>query len=1120
MQNSLLIDDPLWFKDAIIYEVPVRAFADSDGDGIGDFRGLTERLDYIQELGVTAIWVLPFFPSPLRDDGYDISDYHSINPIYGNLDDFQEFLQAAHEREIRVIIELIVNHTSDQHPWFQRARRAPAGSKERDFYVWSDTPTKYPEVRIIFQDFEQSNWTWDPVAQAYFWHRFYSHQPDLNYDSLEVQKAIFEVVDFWVAMGVDGLRLDAVPYLCVKEGTNCENLPETHAFLKQLRQHVDQNYPNRMLLAEANQWPEDAVEYYGAGDECHMNFHFPLMPRLFMAIQMEDNFPVIDILQQTPPIPDNCQWALFLRNHDELTLEMVSDEDRDYMYRVYAQDIQARLNLGIRRRLAPLLGNNRRKIELMNALLMSLPGTPVLYYGDELGMGDNIYLGDRNGVRTPMQWSADRNAGFSKTNPQRLYEPIILDPEYHYEAINVETQRSNTNSLLWWMKRIIAVRKRYKAFGRGSFEFLYPENRKVLAFLRTYQGEHILFVGNLSRFVQNVELDLSIAQGMVPIEIFGRSEFPLIEESFYSLSLGPYGFYWFSLQMQPDQACPYRTPNDIPTVAAGDRWRSVLTQPESKAALEALMPDYLCSCSWFTGKNRILQDAQIIDTLVLAGPESTLDVQVVFLQVNYVVGDPETYVLYLAYEAEGLGSERFSSHIESIVAQVQTTHEQGVLFNATTDPAFPQLLLEAIGAQQQFRGPQGILSASTTEVFAELCRAEAADLSTLVPRLLEGKQSNTSIIYGDRLLLKLFRRIEEGINPDLELGRFLTQSSRQSGRPLPEHLVPVAGALEYRQPKSQPITLGVLRRYVPDIRDAWSYSLDSLRDFFEQVSVTALEISDITLPPPSLKDLLAVEIPELAQEYFGSYLSSAELLGQRTAEFHIALASDHGNPDFTPEPFSSFYQRSLYQAMRNQTGQVLISLKKKLKHLPPESQPLAQQLLSRKEILLARCKQVLEHRVTALRTRCHSHYNLEEVLYTGKDFIIIDFEGDSTRPISERRMKRSPLRDVAGMLESFFMASYTALSYELESGIIQPEEFSLVEQWSYFFSHWSGVAFLQTYLSAVQGQDTLPQSIQELQLLLNFFRLEKVIDALAYALEHHLDQTQHLLNRIETLMNT
>jgi maltose alpha-D-glucosyltransferase / alpha-amylase len=1120
-QHSLLTNDPLWFKDAIIYEVPVRAFADSDGDGIGDFRGLTEHLDYIQELGVTAIWVLPFFPSPLRDDGYDISDYHSINPIYGNLEDFQEFLDAAHDREIHVIIELIVNHTSDQHPWFQRARRAPEGSKERDFYVWSDTPTKYPEVRIIFQDFEQSNWTWDPVAKAYFWHRFYSHQPDLNYESPEVQKAIFEVVDFWLAMGVDGLRLDAVPYLCVEEGTNCENLPGTHAFLKQLRQHVDQNYPNRMLLAEANQWPEDAVQYYGEGDECHMNFHFPLMPRLFMAIQMEDNFPIVDILQQTPHIPDNCQWALFLRNHDELTLEMVSDEDRDYMYRVYAQDTQARLNLGIRRRLAPLLGNNRRKIELMNALLMSLPGTPVLYYGDELGMGDNIYLGDRNGVRTPMQWSADRNAGFSRTNPQRLYEPIILDPEYHYEAINVETQRGNPNSLLWWMKRIIAVRKRYKAFGRGTFEFLYPDNHKVLAFLRTYQGEHLLFVGNLSRFVQNVELDLSIAQGMVPIEIFGRSEFPVISETPYSLSLGPYGFYWFSLQMQPHLTCPYRTPGDVPTLVVGEHWASVFTQPEPKVALEALLPDYLCSCRWFTGKNRVMQSTHITEVIPLSGAQSELETQAIFLQVDYAVGDPETYVLYLAYEAEDLEGEKFSSQMESVVAQVQTKKGKGVLFNATINPAFPRLLLAALGAHQQFKGRQGTLTTSATDVFAELCNeAAATEPPQLNPHLYAGKQSNTSIIYGDLLLLKLFRRIEEGVNPDLEMGRFLTLSSRQHGLPQPEHLVPVAGAIEYQRSRSQPITLGVLRQYVPDIRDAWSYSLDSHRDFFEQVAVTTLEIEDIPLPPAPLKKLLKVEIPELAQELLGgTLLWTAELLGQRTAEFHLALASDDSNADFAPEPFSSFYQRSLYQSMRNQAGQVLVSLKKKLKQLPPDSQPLAQQLLSQKELLLAQFKQILEHKITALRTRCHNHYALEEVLYTGKDFIIIDFEGDSARPLSERRMKRSPLSDVANMLESFYTASDVALRHELDSGIIPPEQLSLMEKWSDFCTQWSSVAFLQTYLPVAKAGKYLPKSMTELQLLLNFYRLEKVIVALDRELKQNLEPVKHPLQRLQNLLN-
>ncbi|MFO7031963.1 maltose alpha-D-glucosyltransferase, partial [Limnospira fusiformis CCALA 023] len=551
MAQSKLNNDPLWFKDAIIYEVPVRAYCDSNGDGIGDFAGLTEKLDYLEELGITAIWILPFFPSPLRDDGYDISDYRDVNSIYGNLEDFKTFLYAAHERGIRVIIELVVNHTSDQHPWFQRARRLPKGSKEREFYVWSDTPDKYPEVRIIFQDFETSNWAWDPVAKAYYWHRFYSHQPDLNYESPELQQAVLELADFWLVMGVDGMRLDAVPYLCVQEGTNCENLPQTHAFLKRLRAYIDSKYEDRMLLAEANQWPEDAAAYYGEGDECQMNFHFPLMPRLFMALRMEDSFPIVDILNQTPSIPNNCQWALFLRNHDELTLEMVTDEDRDYMYRVYAEDTQARLNLGIRRRLAPLLGNDRRQIELMNSLLLSLPGTPVLYYGDEIGMGDNIYIGDRNGVRTPMQWSPDRNAGFSRANPQKLYQPVILDSEYHYEAINVEAQSANPNSLLSWMKRLIAMRKRFQAFGRGTFELLHPENRKVLAFVRTYSGEHILVVANLSRFVQSVELDLTPFQGMVPVEIFGRNHFPKIGESSYFLSIAPYGFYWFMLQFDP-----------------------------------------------------------------------------------------------------------------------------------------------------------------------------------------------------------------------------------------------------------------------------------------------------------------------------------------------------------------------------------------------------------------------------------------------------------------------------------------------------------------------------------------------------------------------------------------
>ena len=530
--------DPLWHKDAVIYELHVKTFHDSDGDGVGDFRGLIEKLDYLQELGVTAIWLLPFYPSPMRDDGYDIANYFDVNPNFGSLADFRAFLDAAHERGLRVITELVINHTSDQNPWFQQSRRAVAGlpdrsgeqNKYRDFYVWSESPDRYPEARIIFKDFETSNWAWDPLAKSYYWHRFYSHQPDLNFENPAVHAAVEKVCDFWLAMGVDGLRLDAVPYLYEREGTNCENLPETHTYLKKLRAHVDEKFPGRMLLAEANQWPEDAVAYFGQGDESHMNFHFPLMPRMFMALQMEDRFPIIDILDQTPPIPETCQWAMFLRNHDELTLEMVTDEERDYMWRVYANDPHARINLGIRRRLAPLLANSRRKIELLNTLLFSMPGTPIIYYGDEIGMGDNFYLGDRNGCRTPMQWSPDRNAGFSRANPQQLYLPITIDPEYHYEAINVENQQKNLSSLLWWMRRVIAMRKNYKAFSRGSLEFLYPDNIKALSFLRRYEDEIMLVVVNLSRFSQSAELDLSRFAGYRPLEVLRPKSVPIDQE--------------------------------------------------------------------------------------------------------------------------------------------------------------------------------------------------------------------------------------------------------------------------------------------------------------------------------------------------------------------------------------------------------------------------------------------------------------------------------------------------------------------------------------------------------------------------------------------------------------
>jgi maltose alpha-D-glucosyltransferase / alpha-amylase len=539
---------PQWFKDAVIYETHVKAFFDSDNDGIGDFKGLTQKLDYLQDLGVTCLWLLPFFPSPLRDDGYDISDYLNVHDSYGTLDDFREFLNAAHTRNLQVLIELVVNHTSDQHPWFQAARSAPPGSPEREYYVWSDTDKRYAGARIIFTDTEKSNWSWDTEAKAYYWHRFFSHQPDLNFDNPAVLEEVLKTMRFWLDMGVDGLRLDAIPYLVERDGTNCENLPETHDIVKRLRSVVEANYPDRLLLAEANQWPEDVRQYFGDDDEFHMAFHFPLMPRMFMALRLEDRHPVVDIMSRTPQIPTNCQWGLFLRNHDELTLEMVTDDERDYMYFAYGSDPRMRLNVGIRRRLAPLMDNNPRRIELMNSILFSFPGTPVIYYGDEIGMGDNIYLGDRNGVRTPMQWTADRNAGFSRANPAQLYSPVIMDAIYGYAAVNVEAQLSDSSSLLHWMRNMIALRKLFRVFGRGSLEFLSPANRRILAYLRCYEGDQVLCVANLSRFSQPVEVDLSHLAGMTPVEMLGYTEFPHIGTEPYRLSLGPYGFLWFELQ--------------------------------------------------------------------------------------------------------------------------------------------------------------------------------------------------------------------------------------------------------------------------------------------------------------------------------------------------------------------------------------------------------------------------------------------------------------------------------------------------------------------------------------------------------------------------------------------
>ncbi|MDP9170336.1 MAG: maltose alpha-D-glucosyltransferase, partial [Acidobacteriota bacterium] len=881
-----MLDDPLWYKDAIIYELHVRAFQDGNADGRGDFRGLMERLDYIQDLGVTAIWLLPFYPSPWRDDGYDISGYTSIHPAYGDLKDFQAFLKEAHRRGIRVITELVLNHTSDQHPWFQRSRRAKPGSRWRDFYVWSATPDKYKEARVIFKDFHNSNWTWDPVAKAYYWHRFFDHQPDLNFDNPLVRRAMTRVVDFWLDQGVDGFRLDAITYIFEREGTNCDNLPETHAYLQELRAHIDSRYPNRMLLGEANLWPEDAITYFGPkGNECNMSFHFPLMPRLFTAIRMEDRFPIVEIMRQTPAIPENCQWALFLRNHDELTLEMVTDEERDYMYRLYAQDPRMRLNLGIRRRLAPLLENDRRRIELMTALLFALPGTPVIYYGDEIGMGDNVYLGDRNGVRTPMQWSSDRNAGFSRANPQSLYLPINIDPEYHYEAVNVEIQQANSHSLLWWTKRLIGMRRQVKAFGRGTLEFIQPENRRVIAFYRQFEGEMVLVVANLSRFVQAASLDLSAAKGRTPVEMFGKTELPPVGDSSYLITLGAYEIYWFRLEVRDAHAesisdgAPADSAGTI-EITAWDR----LFEGESRKHVEAFLPDFLLSRRWFRAAGRRLVRVILRDTVSV--PETTS--WLLMTDVIYENDERETYAL-LASLAFGEESRKVrEQHPEAAAIRLRVpSGEEGILYSALWDRGFAAGLYNAIVRKRRLRGERGELVPVRTPAFIQPAQDNHDE-----PVMLRTEQTNNSFTIGQDYVLKLFRRLDTGAHPEVELGRYLTEQAKFM------KAAPLAGYLEYRAPGEGAMTIGVLHTYVRSEATMWEVTLDALGDYFESARF------DRQTSPPDLtlhagEHLLAlaqIDPPQLAIEWMPAYRATAHLLGERTADLHLALSANREDP--------------------------------------------------------------------------------------------------------------------------------------------------------------------------------------------------------------------------------
>ncbi len=1105
-----------WYKRGVIYEVHVRAFQDSDADGVGDFRGLTNSLDYLRDLGVTALWVLPFYPSPLKDDGYDISDYLDVHPRYGTLKDFKVFLREAHRRRLRVITELVLNHTSDQHAWFQRARRAKPGSRWWNYYVWSDTPEKYRGTRVIFKDTEISNWTWDPVAKAYYWHRFYSHQPDLNFDHPEVHQEMLRALDFWLDLGVDGVRLDAVPYLYEREGTNCENLPETHAFLKGLRRHVDEKYQDRMLLAEANQWPEDAVAYFGAGsgDECHMAFHFPLMPRLFMALRMEDRIPIVDILQQTPAIPETAQWALFLRNHDELTLEMVTDEERDYMYRMYAHAHQARLNLGIRRRLAPLVDNDRKRIELLSALLFSLPGTPVIYYGDEIGMGENIYLGDRNGVRTPMQWSADKNAGFSRANPQSLYLPINLDPENHYEAVNVEVQERNPQSLLWWMKRLIALHKRWQTFGLGSLEFLHPENRKVLAFVRRYQDEIVLVVANLSRFVQPVELDLARFQALVPVELFGRTDFPPISDKPYFLTLGPHAFYWFSLEAK----APAHVESAGGLVGAETRtilrvesdWQE-LFQEDNQVHLERALKSWLPSRRWFNNKAGNIKAVSVKD--VIEVPTAMENAVIALIQIDYIRTEPEIYALPLAVafaeKAEALLHD--SSSLVLARLTVNRTNQDGVLYDAIADKVFCRALLEMISTAHGLEGRKGRVEGMHTAVFRRL-RMDDLPLD-LEPALSKTEQSNSSIIYGDRLILKFFRRLEPGINPDLEIGNFLTV------RKFP-YSPPLAGALEYQPRREAPMTLAVLTVFVPGCKDAWEFTLDTLGRFFERIqTLPAGNREPPPLPGASVTKLAGLTSPEPAKDLIGTYLESARILGERTAALHLALASETEDRNFTPEPFTPHAQRGLFQSMRNLTRQNFQLLNQRMKSLPLGVQSMAQQVLGLEGAILKRFRAIYERSLDAVRIRYHGDYHLGQVLNTGKDFLIIDFEGEPQVPISERQLKRSPLRDIAGMISSFRYATHAAVLKLLEQGTIPPAQLATANAWGRFWSGCVAAAFFKAYRQAAGSAPFLPPGEAELQLMLDVYLLRKAVYELGYELNNRPDWVQIPLQEILEMMN-
>ena len=1051
--------DAWWYKDAIIYQLHVKSFFDSNDDGIGDFPGLISRLSYIAELGINTIWLLPFYPSPRRDDGYDIAEYTAVHPEYGTLEDVRRLIEEAHRLGIRVITELVINHTSDQHPWFQRARLAPPGSSERDFYVWSESDQKYADTRVIFLDSQRSNWTWDAEAKAYYWHRFYAHQPDLNFDNPAVLEAVLGVMRFWLDMGIDGLRLDAVPYLVEREGTNNENLPETHEVLKRIRAEIDAVYPDRMLLAEANQWPEDTKEYFGQGDECHMAFHFPLMPRMYMALAREDRFPVTDIMRQTPQIPDNCQWAIFLRNHDELTLEMVTDSERDYLWQTYATDRRARLNLGIRRRLAPLLERDRRRIELMNCLLLSMPGAPVVYYGDEIGMGDNIRLGDRDGVRTPMQWSPDRNGGFSRADPAALALPTIMDALYGYETVNVEAQTRDVHSVLHWMRRMIAVRRTHAAFGRGTLRFLYPKNRKVLAYLRELDGEVILCVANVARSPQAVELDLSEFTGRVPVELNGGSLFPPVGQLTYLLTLPPYGFYWFILASE-SEAPSWHTPAPEPlpdyvTVVLRSRLTDGLQAAAPVLEREAL-PPYLAKRRWFGAKDKQLQSSRFAYLARLPGSERELILSELEVTAG---GETSRWLLPLSMSWEDEQSAALPSQLA--LARVRRGRRVGLLTDAFALPEFAREVLAALVAGAEVDGPEGRIVFEPTADKAELL-SRPPDAPVI---WLSAEQSNSSLIVDDAVMLKIFRRIHSGEHPEAEMSRYLT-SHEFSNAPA------LLGEVARITLDGQRHELAVAQSFIRNQGDAWTWTLNQFNR--------------------ALDDLASREAThESRDDDIEDYHAFAGTIGRQLGAMHQVLARPTSNEAFAPRLADSRDVAAWTERATGLVGQAIDTIAQRTAWDNDVVAAAARRLVECRAAFVAALAELASSGLGSVVTRIHGDFHLGQVLVASGDAYIIDFEGEPARPLGERRCKMSPMRDVAGLLRSVDYAAAATLDPKnlIASRVPEVRRHKLVTR----LRKGAQRKFLATYREAAAGLPGMDRGE-----LLDFFLAEKAAYEVCY----------------------